>query len=464
MKWTRRRIVLTSGLCLLLVVLGAAGLYLVRRARDPAATLRLESAEERVRRLIRARTPKPRSADRELAGARVAAAAVIAVSDRVDDARGLSDVLLQTEFGEPVSDSAAGQIAEYWRPRGALKNLLRGHAEASPTFPEPLTKRTSDLLMVPLLAEGAYPLFRRIVSLALASQAEGDWERAMGNLTYGVACISAYGEAGAPSLFALGVRGNVERAVGRTEGLLSRFVCDERSLTELQHAFQRLAPKSYLYHTLAGLAEARIDEVGRFHENARSGEAGRPSGEETISPDERGAAGTAEKLRIAEELNVLARAMTALADPDKQEGFDRLETFRAARTESTSSATNFEDAVDSLVEYCAIAEGLIAVAEVGIAVERYRLESEGWPPSLDVLVPGYIQALPADPFDGQPLRYVVGDRWRAVCAGETKGQVEEAPARVVRSPRPVLPSSRASFVLLDPSLRGRGSQQGRHRE
>jgi hypothetical protein len=40
-----------------------------------------------------------------------------------------------------------------------------------------------------------------------------------------------------------------------------------------------------------------------------------------------------------------------------------------------------------------------------LAVERYRLVHGGWPDSLDVLVPDFPDAVPADPFDGQPLRY-----------------------------------------------------------
>lgn len=45
------------------------------------------------------------------------------------------------------------------------------------------------------------------------------------------------------------------------------------------------------------------------------------------------------------------------------------------------------------------------VTQAGIAVERYRLAEGRLPQSLEELVPGYIEAVPADPFDGRPLKY-----------------------------------------------------------
>jgi hypothetical protein len=42
---------------------------------------------------------------------------------------------------------------------------------------------------------------------------------------------------------------------------------------------------------------------------------------------------------------------------------------------------------------------------VALAVERYRREHGDWPKSLAQLTPELIQEVPADPFDGRPLRY-----------------------------------------------------------
>jgi hypothetical protein len=40
-----------------------------------------------------------------------------------------------------------------------------------------------------------------------------------------------------------------------------------------------------------------------------------------------------------------------------------------------------------------------------LAARAYELEKGGPPTSLEALVPDYIEAVPADPFDGKPLRY-----------------------------------------------------------
>jgi hypothetical protein len=48
---------------------------------------------------------------------------------------------------------------------------------------------------------------------------------------------------------------------------------------------------------------------------------------------------------------------------------------------------------------------LSRTTQAGIAVERYRLAEGRLPQSLDNLVPAYIETVPADPFDGRPLKY-----------------------------------------------------------
>jgi len=45
------------------------------------------------------------------------------------------------------------------------------------------------------------------------------------------------------------------------------------------------------------------------------------------------------------------------------------------------------------------------LARTALAIERYRLATGGVPDQLAELVPQYLDAVPIDPFDGQPLRY-----------------------------------------------------------
>ncbi len=47
----------------------------------------------------------------------------------------------------------------------------------------------------------------------------------------------------------------------------------------------------------------------------------------------------------------------------------------------------------------------LEMAKTLLAVERYRLAHASLPETLDQLVPGYLAAVPPDPFDGAPLRY-----------------------------------------------------------
>jgi hypothetical protein len=52
-------------------------------------------------------------------------------------------------------------------------------------------------------------------------------------------------------------------------------------------------------------------------------------------------------------------------------------------------------------------QATLRTARVAIAVERYRLAHKGkqWPDKLDQLVPAYLDKVPTDPFDDQPIRY-----------------------------------------------------------
>jgi hypothetical protein len=49
--------------------------------------------------------------------------------------------------------------------------------------------------------------------------------------------------------------------------------------------------------------------------------------------------------------------------------------------------------------------GLLRCAAAGLAAERYRRAHGRWPDGLEALVPDYLSAVPANPFDGRPLVY-----------------------------------------------------------
>jgi hypothetical protein len=61
--------------------------------------------------------------------------------------------------------------------------------------------------------------------------------------------------------------------------------------------------------------------------------------------------------------------------------------------------------VVDLGETCHKARALLRCAAAGMALERYRLANGHWPDALGELAPKYLAAVPADSFDGKPLRY-----------------------------------------------------------
>jgi hypothetical protein len=52
----------------------------------------------------------------------------------------------------------------------------------------------------------------------------------------------------------------------------------------------------------------------------------------------------------------------------------------------------------------------LATARTAVAIERYRLAHGRLPATLSALVPDFLESVPTDPFDGQPLRYSLLDR------------------------------------------------------
>jgi tetratricopeptide (TPR) repeat protein len=57
----------------------------------------------------------------------------------------------------------------------------------------------------------------------------------------------------------------------------------------------------------------------------------------------------------------------------------------------------------------AYAQAIVNLSRTSCALERYRLAQGNYPAKLDALVPQYIDQVPHDPVDGQPLRYHVTD-------------------------------------------------------
>jgi hypothetical protein len=92
------------------------------------------------------------------------------------------------------------------------------------------------------------------------------------------------------------------------------------------------------------------------------------------------------------------------------------------------------------------AEARCAVA--GLACERFRLKSGRWPESLEELVPTFLAAVPLDPFDGEPLRFLKLDD------GVIVSSIGKPPANSIKNAHPGLPLA-IGFQLWDPKSRHR---------
>jgi hypothetical protein len=86
-------------------------------------------------------------------------------------------------------------------------------------------------------------------------------------------------------------------------------------------------------------------------------------------------------------------------------------------------------------------------ALAAVAAERYRLKQGAWPESLDVLVKsGLLDAVPTNPFDGQPIRLVRAGEGLIIQCGEGN-------SAVINRDRPLDSGNALGFRLWEPSRR-----------
>jgi hypothetical protein len=104
----------------------------------------------------------------------------------------------------------------------------------------------------------------------------------------------------------------------------------------------------------------------------------------------------------------LLRHLTRFAEiarlPDHQQLEAMREWDQAVRTAPVGARLMLVDA-RKLVEACLRHRAGARCAAVALAAERFRLEHGRWPDALADLVPDLLTEVPADPYDGQPLRY-----------------------------------------------------------
>ncbi len=96
-------------------------------------------------------------------------------------------------------------------------------------------------------------------------------------------------------------------------------------------------------------------------------------------------------------------------------------------------------------------KAILRVAMAGVAAERFRMAKGRWPKELAELVPTYLETIPLDPFDGQPLRLKRSDGTFVVYSVgidgiDDGGQLDD---------KPLQPGSDIGFRLFDVEKRRR---------
>jgi hypothetical protein len=104
-------------------------------------------------------------------------------------------------------------------------------------------------------------------------------------------------------------------------------------------------------------------------------------------------------------LGHLSRFVEIARLPDQQQRQAIQEWGQVART-APNGARQLLPNAPRLVDACLRHRAMAHCAVAALAAERHRLKNGRWPDKLADLVPKLLPEVPADPYDGQPLRYV----------------------------------------------------------
>ena len=102
-----------------------------------------------------------------------------------------------------------------------------------------------------------------------------------------------------------------------------------------------------------------------------------------------------------------AVSMSTLPYPKSLEGLSDWESkLNEAKAKGYSISGIFLPAIKLSMQRLGDAVARMRMASAALAIERYRVaHANALPDSLSQLTPQFLDAVPADPFDGQPLRY-----------------------------------------------------------
>jgi len=102
---------------------------------------------------------------------------------------------------------------------------------------------------------------------------------------------------------------------------------------------------------------------------------------------------------------------------------------------------------------------VIRSARLALAAERYRLDNGRFPENLEQLTGRYIEQVPIDPFDGQPLRYLMDKEQVTIYSVYENMQDDGGNVLWERCDVDGRDRRDQGFVLLAPAQRGQPAQE-----
>ncbi len=319
----------------------------------------------------------------------------------------------RVELGAPLTPAmrqAAQEFVQGQRERSAAVRAALGRPKCR--FPIQFADGPSALL--PHLAKLKREA-RDFQIAALLAADRGDVDQSIENLGQAVATGNLLEDD--PFYIGFLVRVScLSMTVDGLEQLLSRQAPSQAQLDRLEELCSRMDLGNSLRQAMIG---ERVLDLSLFNlPEASLATVNRDRGEDPISPEKyrQGVRAlsilglqAADRRLMWEAMNQLI-ALTDLDPPGSLDRTDRLDEF--ITRESHRLPPRFICAIClPSVSRCAYKtagfEARRRPALTAIAVERYRLGHQGTlPASLAQLVPEFIKAVPADPFDGQPIRYI----------------------------------------------------------
>jgi hypothetical protein len=209
----------------------------------------------------------------------------------------------------------------------------------------------------------------------------------------------------------------IERALGELGNVLDQRPSAE-VMERVQHAIHVEDRDSYIHDDLVNSRALVVESIWRVSSDWYS----EPGVRWTANPLEP-LATVAARPWIAHRVNGAARRLDALATAARAPWPERLKMPPVPMPMLAASRWRFLDTYADTIEYLRQrrAETLgrmlagLRTAESAIAVERYRRSHGGaLPPSLDALVPAFLDRVPVDPYSGAPVKFRQFDNHYAV--------------------------------------------------